>query len=75
MQRIDVKRLPTDVIQEALVRLRGIDEEHAVRIARLARGSWLRALQELQAGSENEQFLDYFIQLMRLAYKRDVRGL
>ncbi|MBR2234226.1 MAG: AAA family ATPase [Prevotella sp.] len=75
VQRIDVKRLPTDVIQEALVRLRGIDEEHAVRIARLARGSWLRALQELQAGSENEQFLDYFIQLMRLAYKRDVRGL
>ncbi|MBO4811972.1 MAG: DNA polymerase III subunit delta [Prevotella sp.] len=75
VQRIDVKRLPTDIIQQALVERRGIDAEQAVRLARLAGGSWLRALQELQAGSENEQFLELFILLMRLAYKRDVRGL
>ena len=75
VQRIDVKKLPTDVIQHALVEQRGIDEQMAQRLARLANGSWLKALQELQAGTENEQFLDLFILLMRQAYRRDVRSL
>ena len=75
VQRIDVKRIPDDKLCQALVERRGIDQQQALRIARLAGGSWLRALQELQAGTENEQFLDLFILLMRLAYKRDVRGL
>ena len=75
VQRIDVKRLPTNVIVQALTERRGIDEEQAVRIARLANGSWLRAQQELQTDSENEQFLDLFILLMRQAYKRDVKGM
>jgi DNA polymerase-3 subunit delta' len=35
----------------------------------------MKALQSLQVGSENEQFLDLFIMLMRLAYMRNVRDL
>ncbi len=75
VQRIDVKRLPTDVIRQALIERRGIDEQQAQRLARLANGSWLKALQELQSGTENEQFLDLYILLMRQAYRRDVRSL
>ena len=75
VQRIDVKRIPEETLQQALVSRRGIDEQQAYRVARLAGGSWLRALQELQAGTENEQFLDLFILLMRQAYRRDVRGM
>ena len=75
VQRIDVKALPTDTISQALVSRRGIDELSARRIARLANGSWLRALEELQAGSENEEFLELFILLMRLAYQRKVKEL
>ena len=75
VQRIDVKRIPEETSQQALVSRRGIDEQQAYRVARLAGGSWLRALQELQAGTENEQFLDLFILLMRQAYRRDVRGM
>ena len=75
VQRIDVKRISTESIERALVEQRGIDEQHAHRIARLANGSWLNALQELQVGSENEQFLDLFIMLMRLAYQRKVKDL
>ena len=75
VQRIDVKRLPASIIEQELVARRGIDPVQAQRIARLAGGSWLRALQELQAGTENEQFLDLFILLMRQAYKRDVKGM
>ena len=75
VQRIDVKALPAATICQALVERRGIDEQSARRISRLANGSWLRALDELQAGTENEEFLDLFIMLMRLAYQRKVKDL
>ena len=75
VQRIDVKRVDNESIVKALVERRGIDGQMASRISRLANGSWLSALQELQVGTENEQFLDLFIQLMRLAYQRKVKDL
>ena len=58
-----------------LVSRRGIDAEMARRISRLANGSWLKALEELQVGSENELFLDMYIMLMRLAYQRKIKDL
>lgn len=75
VQRIDVKRLPAETIATDLQQRRGVSQEAAQRISRMANGSWLKALQELQVGTENELFLDLFIQLMRLAYKRNVRDL
>jgi len=75
VQRIDVKRIGEDDIERALRERRGLGEEDARRLARLANGSWLKALEELQVGSENEQFLELFISLMRLAYQRKVKDL
>jgi len=75
VQRIDVRRIPSEIIRQALVERRGIDEQQAVRIARLANGSWLKALEELQVGTENELFMDLFISLMRLAYQRKINEL
>lgn len=75
VQRIDIKRIKEDDICQALIERRGIDETAARRISRLANGSWLKALEELQAGSENELFLDMFILLMRLAYQRKIKDL
>jgi len=75
VQRIDVKKLPADTISQALQQRRGISTEAARRISRLANGSWLKALEELQTGTENEQFLDLYISLMRLAYQRKIRDL
>ena len=75
VQRIDIKKIATEDIKQALIQRRGIDEESAKRISRLANGSWLKAVDALQAGSENEQFLDLFMMLMRLAYQRKVREL
>ena len=60
---------------KALIERRGVNEEAARRISRLANGSWLKALEELQTGSENELFLDMFILLMRLAYQRKIKDL
>ena len=75
VQRIDIRRTDNEDIRQALITQRGIDEEAAFRISRLANGDWLKALEALQAGAENELFLDMFITLMRLAYLRKIKDL
>jgi len=75
VQRIDIRKTDTEDIQQALIERRGIDEESARRVSRLANGNWLTALQELQADSENGFFLDMYKSLMRLAYQRKIKEL
>ena len=75
VQRIDVKKIANEDIEQALVAQRGISADDAHRIARLANGSWIKALDELQVGSENELFLDMYVMLMRLAYLRKIKDL
>ena len=75
VQRIDIKKIDNDDIERALVEKRGISANDAHRIARLANGNWMKALDELQVGSENELFLDMYIMLMRLAYQRKIKDL
>ena len=75
VQVIDIRKTDNEDIRKALIERRGIDEEAAHRISRLANGNWLKALEELQVGSENELFLDMYIMLMRLAYQRKVKDM
>ena len=75
VQRIDIKRIETQSIEKALVEQRAIDEVMAHQIARASNGDWLKALEELDASTENHQFLDLFILLMRQAYMRNVKDL
>lgn len=75
VQRIDIKRIDTSSIEKALVERRAIDSDMTHRIARVANGDWLKALEELDASNENHQFLDLFILLMRQAYMRNVKEL
>ena len=74
-QRIDMKRLTNKDICDALVQQRGIDEAAAQRIARLANGNWMNALDALNTSNENRQFFDMFTMLMRLAYTRNIKEL
>ncbi len=74
-QTIHIRKTDTESIRRALVERRGIAEEAASRIARMANGNWMKALELTEAGSENELFLDMFQSLMRLAYSRNVREL
>lgn len=74
-QRIDMKRLTNKDICNALVQQRGIDEASAQRIARLANGNWMNALDALNTSNENRQFFDMFTMLMRLAYTRNIKEL
>ena len=75
VQRIDVKKLHAETIRQALIERRGIDENAAQRVSRLANGSWLRAMETLSVGTDNQAFFDLFVMLMRLAYQRKVREL
>ena len=75
VQRIDVKKIADGDICQALKEKRGLTNDMAQRISRMANGSWLKALEMLNADSENELFLDMFQSLMRLAYQRKVKDL
>ena len=74
-QRIDIKKIDDEAIEKALTERRGIDQDIAHRIARIANGNWMRALENLDAGNENRQFLDMFIMFMRLSYQRNIKEL
>lgn len=74
-QRIDIKKIDDASIEQALQEKCGIEGEQAHRLARLANGNWLKAMEELSAGGENEEFLTMFQSLMRLAYSRRVNEL
>lgn len=74
-QRIDIKRIDDESMRRALMERKGLNEDDAKRIARLANGNWLKALEELGTGTENELFLDMFQTLMRLAYLRNIKDL
>ena len=75
VQRIDIKKIADADIQQALIDKRGLAEDQARRITRMANGNWLKALEMLGSDSENELFLDMFQTLMRLVYQRKVKDL
>ena len=74
-QRFDFKRIADADIERALLERRGLDDDTAHRVARLANGSWLEALNALRAGNESQMFFDLFAMLMRYAYSKKVREL
>lgn len=67
VQTIQVPRLETQIIAEEL-RRRGMSEQKADDIARIANGSFLSALQKAEETEENQQELHDFIALFRDAY-------
>lgn len=75
VQRFDVKPIASEDIQQALIQQRGLEQEDAERVARLCGGNWLTALEELNAGNENQAFFKSFVDLMRKAYLKDVKDL
>ncbi|MFW5480780.1 MAG: ATP-binding protein [Prevotella sp.] len=75
VQRIDIPRLETEDIENALQQQRSLEPDMAHRVARLANGSWTRALESLDASNEEKTFLDLFIVLMRQAYMRNAKEL
>lgn len=75
VQAIEVPKIAEDELTQALIQQRGLEETTAKKIARVADGNWLKAIEQLDPDSEPRMFLDLFINLMRAVYKRDVRQM
>ena len=74
-QQIYIKAIQQEEIKKALIKQRGLDEQNATRIARMANGNWLKALEELDSENEKRHFLELFISLMRLTYTKQLGEL
>lgn len=75
-QRIDVRKIDSESMERAITARDGsLSPDDVRRISRIANGSWLKVLEELNPENEVMEFLDLFQILMRLAYMRNVREL
>lgn len=74
-QRFDMRAIDTPAIEQSLIKLRGIAKEQAHRIARVADGSWTKALDLLSAENEERGFLEMFIKMNRQSFERNIRGM
>ncbi|MBR1732934.1 MAG: AAA family ATPase [Alloprevotella sp.] len=74
-QRIDFPPLTDEEVAGALMARNALGEADARNVARLARGSYTRALQQINVDADRALFFEMFVSLMRLCYLRDVREL
>lgn len=75
VQNIRVPALGEEEIAEALVQREGVDDDTARTIGHVAQGNYLAALNMLEAEGEENLFLEYFKQLMRLSYMRKIKDM
>lgn len=75
VQRIELKRLPDQIIADNLSRQFAVIPADAMAIAHIAEGNMLTAQKQLHRSKESEMFLDMFIRMMRLAYQRNIKDL
>lgn len=74
-QRIELKRLSTETIAGYLEQKYSLSHQDAIAVAATADGNVLQAENNLAFDSENKDFFKEFVQLMRLAYSRDLKSL
>ncbi len=72
VQRIAVSRYSDDEIKHFLTASYPVSETDAETLARLSSGNVIEALSLLDISRMRQQFLDYFIELMRKAYQRKI---
>ncbi|MCM1079397.1 MAG: DNA polymerase III subunit delta [Bacteroidales bacterium] len=75
VQRIDVPKIDSESLENALIGKCGLDATVAHKLSRAADGNWLTAVGLLSPDSEQALFLDLFKMLMRQVYARDIRGM
>jgi DNA polymerase-3 subunit delta' len=74
-QRIELKRLSINDVASYIQSKYGLSEQDAISIAATADGNVAQAEKNLAFDSENKEFFKDFVQLMRLAYSRDLKQL
>ncbi|MCM1292716.1 MAG: DNA polymerase III subunit delta [Bacteroides sp.] len=75
VQRISLKRLPDEIVENHLAKHHNLSKEDAKAMAHLANGNITRAEAEVSQSKESQEYFDLFVRLMRLAYQRNVQAL
>ena len=74
-QRLDVRPIEADALARALEQRNGLSSDAARHTAHLAHGDLLAAERIMGQDERERLFLDFFIRIMRNAWKRDVRAM
>lgn len=74
-QRVEIPRIADDDVASALQRRYALDADTARSIARQSGGDWGKAESMLRVDNEKKIYLELFMTLMRMAYKRDILGM
>ena len=74
-QRIDVPRIAQADIENALVARYDLASGDAKVVAQQSAGNWAKAEEMLSVNEEKSLYLDLFMQLMRVAYARNIREM
>ena len=72
---IEMTRLSDDDVANYLTTTLAMDPQDALASAHVASGNMVAALRTTDATSVSRMFFDFFVQLMRLAYQRNVKEL
>lgn len=75
VQRIRVNRYSDDEVAQYLINTHAVDDQAARDISVLAEGSMTQAIKMISTSKESSKHLDWFIELMRLAYQRKIGAL
>lgn len=74
-QRIELKRLSVEQIAGYLTHKYQLEHQDALAVVATADGNLILAENNLAFDSENKEFFNEFVSLMRLAYSRDLKSL
>ena len=74
-QMIDVPALSEREIEQTLITRNGIDESEAKRIAHTSSGSMTAALRAIMSDTDESEYFELFVSLMRLSYIRKVKEM
>ena len=74
-QRIEIPRIADEAISEALQQRYTLDGQTARAIAAQSGGDWEKAEGMLMVNSAKTQYLELFMTLMRMAYRRDIKAM
>ena len=74
-QRIDVPRIAVSDVENALVTRYGLSLDDAKVVAQQSAGNWEKAEEMLSVSEEKALYLDLSMQLMRVAYARNIRDM
>ena len=74
-QRVHIPALSCEEIAHAMSQRYGLTQADAQMVAARSAGNWEQAEAQLRVDADNEQFLDLFTKLMRIAYARNIREM